>query len=271
MTMPSVLIGAPVAYRSECPDVLVDWASALAAQDYDGERQHYVVLNGADAELAWRDLGEFDTRTLFELVDLGWLTPSDSRALGGPRSTGATQMRLAFLRNMILEWFALSDAAYLLMVDSDVVLAPTALRVMVEAIKQLGAPATLSVQIDNRNAEDDPPRANAKAWSEDGSLVVAPWQHTPGIYPVARSGACSLYTRSALHRRCRWDPRYDEEHEGWYDDLTEMGFRHWLLVAPGLADHRMQREASRDHWREELRRRATDAGEIGPDGRRLAQ
>ncbi len=58
---------------------------------------------------------------------------------------------------------------------------------------------------------------------------------------IARGGACTLYPREVLHRRFSWDPRYGDEQDALFDELAELGFRHWLLQRPELAEHRMIR------------------------------
>jgi len=248
MTLPRVLIAATVRYRPDAPEVLPAFLDALAALDWPAERRDFLFIVQAD-----QTMGE--TREAltgwhrehggeYRVVDL--MASADTRKLGGPRSTGETQENLAFLRNKILRRFQESDADLLLMVDSDVVLAPAALRRMVAELQERmeDGPATVTAQIDNRVAEDDEPASNGQQIVTTGPH----WHQAPAEYAtdgsvieVARAGACTLYPKSVLVRRFRWDPRYNEEHQALFDDLRELGFRHYLIREPSLADHRMKR------------------------------
>jgi hypothetical protein len=114
-----------------------------------------------------------------------------------------------------------------------------------------GGLLTLSLQIDNRIFDDDPPAANAEQRDEHGRWERVPYQAQRTFTEVGRSGAATLYPRSALARRFHWDPRYNEEHQSYFDELAAIGFRHWLLQDPSLATHLMVRESGH---REAIRR-----------------
>jgi hypothetical protein len=57
------------------------------------------------------------------------------------------------------------------------------------------------------------------------------------------SGACTIYHRSLMLEPCRfgWDPSRTEEHQSLFEALSASGWKHYLLQAPELADHRMKR------------------------------
>ncbi|MEK9726456.1 MAG: hypothetical protein VW405_23640, partial [Rhodospirillaceae bacterium] len=186
----------------------------------------------------------------YELVECN--SSPDNRLMGGPRTTGHTTMRLAFLRNLILERFQESDCDLLLMPDSDVILAPGALRAMADeyrnasAAAQWNMPLTVTLQLDNRLAVDDAPASNGQVLVKRPQPVgldyaPAPYATDGSVIEVARAGACTLYPRSVLERRFRWDPRYQEEHQALFDDLRELGFRHYLIRDPNLCEHRRRR------------------------------
>lgn len=271
--LPTVLIASPIRYRPECPEVLGEFLVAVERQDYDwGMRRAFFVVQGGHpyairptyeagdpVELLRHDLvdwSDFSSAT-FEVVSVP--CHADSRALGGPRTTGETQENLAYLRNRILRRFAESDAELLLMIDSDVILRHDALRRMVNGMQRrasdCGGPVTLSLQINNQPFEGSPPVTNAEEFDADGSdpsvLIPTPWSEGVPMgefREVARSGACTLYPREALARRFYWDPRYREEHQAYFDELRAIGFRHWLLQAPELVEHRMKREPDPRGW-----------------------
>jgi hypothetical protein len=275
VTLPKVLIASPIRYRPDCPEVLPAFLDALAALDWPEERVEFcmVVHDPDDGSSDWRDVHQ-ECERLGYLADVSRVfvigSTADTRTLGGPRTTGETLENLAFLRNKILRRFQESDADLLLMVDSDVVLAPGALRAMFEAMAwhsesrplrasnrgtdsfqvQIGDgsthdPCTVTAQIDNRLAIDHPPASNGQTCenvNETLHYLPAPYAIDGTVIEVARAGACTLYPRSVLARRFRWDPRYTEEHQALFDDLRELGFRHYLIRAPELAEHR------RDRW-----------------------
>lgn len=273
MTNPKILITSPIRYRPDAPRVLADALKALTEQDYSGEIEyHFLVHTEPDScgELAEQAVRDFipikpgDYGASYEVLSIP--SPEDSRTLGGPRSTGETQEVLAFLRNRLFRAFQQSDADLCLMVDSDVVLAPGALGRMVEMMEwpkvedgKARPPGrrTVSLQIDNRIAEEHEPASNAMVRANDHDSDVnvyarnrlpcggygkrAPWSDDGLTIKVARAGACTLYPRAALERRFRWDPRYQDEQDALFDDLRELGFEHFLIRDPKLAEHRMKR------------------------------
>lgn len=254
--LPAVLISSPVRYRPECPEVLAAFFEGIEGLDYAGPMSRWLILQD--------DVGRpFKVPSSWDVCRVDLQAAPDSRYLGGPRSTGETQENLAYLRNRILRRFEASKAAALLMVDSDVVLRPEALTRMVEAFRQLASDPkasagpgslTLSLQIDNRVFDDDPPAANAEQpMFRPGEFLPyppgpinrferVPYRADGSVTEVWRSGAVTLYPRAALARRFRWDPRYNEEHQGYFDDLRELGFRHYLLQDPSLSTHLMVRQ-----------------------------
>ena len=257
MTNPKILITSPIRYRPDAPGA---WCVAFeswneAARDYAGEVSFCGVLHQAGGRQ-----GPWDPREAanppyqhmpFSLENITIPSPQDSRTLGGPRSTGETQEVLAFLRNRLFRAFQQSDADLCLMVDSDVVLAPGALRRMVDmdswpTVKDgkvtASPPRTVSLQIDNRIAEEHEPHTNAM-WDNAGRMSRVPWSDDGLTVRVHRAGACTLYPRAALERRFRWDPRYQDEQDALFDDLRELGFEHFLIRDPKLAEHRMKRRS----------------------------
>lgn len=257
-SLPSVFITGPVRARPEGHQALEAFVSGLLAQDYAGPIEfgfvHHQAKFGQEAddqvaEILWRLSERDDTRVDVQALVIP--APPDSRKLGGARHSGEIQEILAFLRNRCLQAFRASGADLCLMVDSDIELAPNALSRAVEEM-QTRELCTVSLQIDNRIAEDHIPAPNAmhdcrrgtgnsnvnpfalrrSSWAEDGSVIE-----------VAQSGACTLYPRGALGYRFRWDHRrHTEEHQGLFDDMREAGCRHWLLRDPSLATHHMRRD-----------------------------
>lgn len=267
------MIASPVRYRPECPEVLPAFLEAVRVQDYQGQRVCYALVQEESDDWEGYDGPSVPVfPTPWDVDRLYLPAPADSRILGGPRSTGETQQNLAYLRNRILREFDESGTDLLLMVDSDVILAPHALIDLVAGYQMLtdakpptvcagAAGLTLSLQIDNRVFEDAQPTTNAQEQDEDGKWVPVPWSQERRFREVGRSGACTIYPRSVLARRFRWDPRYTEEHQGFFDDLRGLGCRHWLLQDPALVEHRMQREPSP---RDELRRKRAEWDAANP-------
>ena len=246
---PSVLIASPIRYRPECPEVLEAFLEAFQALEWHGERAYWFALHDSPSEqfvgcLRLQErFGDCATCGTYTIP-----TDSDSRLFGGPRQSGETQENIAFLRNKIFRRFQDSGADLLLMVDSDVVLHPKALVRMAEVMTEVMTEelCTVSLQINNCPFEGGDPAGNAE-WcrvpgpSRDNKV---PYATDGSVIEVDRSGACTLYPRQALARRFHWDPRYREEHQSLFDELKEIGFRHYLLRYPLLADHRMKREPS---------------------------
>ncbi len=271
MTLPSVLIASPIRYRPDCPEVLPAFLESIKGLRYRGDVSMHLVIHQAHDRYDGFGLDPV-TRVLSAVamspqdVDAWSIeccnlrASPDSRHLGGPRTTGETQENLAYLRNRILRKFQESKADLLLMVDSDVILAPNALDEMVSSYESIDARntwrphpvgCTITLQIDNRVVEDGASVSNAQVLeqSTDG-IVLGVWVPVPfsmqrTFREIDRGGACTLYPREVLTRRFRWDPRYNEEHQAFFDDLREIGFRHWFLQDPSLVEHRMKREPSR--------------------------
>jgi hypothetical protein len=252
--LPRVMVASPMRYRPECPEVLGAFLAGVKAQEYAGELEQFAVVQEESTNWEGYDGPSIPSLSRpWEVERLFLPAPLDSRYLGGPRTTGETQENIAYLRNRILRRFGESTAALLFMVDSDIVLNPGAVNRMVEVWRMLAASArpscggeniTLSLQIDNRLHEDDQPVTNAR-WQdpETGRLVAVPWEAgLREVVEVVYTGACTLMGRAALCRRFGWDPRYNEEHQRWMDDLRAEGFRHWFLREPQWADHRLKRE-----------------------------
>lgn len=273
MSLLRVLIASPIRYRPECPEVLGEFLDGLAGLDWPRDRVRFWFIVQTDDD--HQPVAELERRG-YDFTAVTMLASPDSRLISGPRRTTETQLNLAYLRSRIFHyWEHETDADLCLMVDSDVVLAPGALKRMVDEIwspcdhddcdlynacgrcgfdccecergqgtqrcKSRGkiACATVSLQLNNCPLEDGDPAANAKL--SDGSR--APYATDGSVIEVARSGACTLYPRAAARCRFTFDPtRHHEEHEGLFDRLREKGFWHYLIRDPKLADHRMKRE-----------------------------
>jgi hypothetical protein len=253
MNHPSLLIASPIRYRPECPEVLPAFFDAVKALEWDGSGSvdYYFALHLA-GELGIEDqdgmlefMVGYGAPTGAECEGLGLGGRPDSRLMCGPRHDGEVQENLAYLRNRILRRWSESGADLLLMVDSDVILHPTAAKRMHQELQARGPLATVSLQLNNCPFEGGEPASNASYLHPiTGRWEPVSWVESNGCIEVDRSGACTLYPRQALCGRFYWSPGYREEHQFYFDLLKANGFRHWLVQDASLVDHRMKREPS---------------------------
>lgn len=258
-------------HETQLEEVAESWRRALKV--YPGHTGARVLLHcdredpGHQHTDLWAPFGRWAAHEIMHLFG-----PKDSRTLGGPRTTGWTQMLLAFMRSWLFQRWADESNPWELMlqIDSDVALHEQAINGAVahwQALAEAYGPrVTLSLQIDNRVAEDDPPVPNAMTWKDahgsdqnpldptrTSSMRLAPWGDAGDLLEVQRSGAVTIYPRAALHFRPTWEPLYREEHQKMFDEMAEHGWRHFLWRAPTMTDHRMPRMKSLRQVRDELR------------------
>lgn len=252
---PIVVLGIPVRYRPEAPEVFGQVVAAIKRLNWPADRiRHHVVIHGepeatrgevevlvAAASLA---AARVETQRL--------AVPADNRELGGPRWDGTILDALVFLRSRIFrEWQKAPEVEACFMVDSDVVLHPEALERLTGLLERMGDehPAeerylktrgTLSLML-NTSLDEGEPRTQATRFTERGPRP-AQWVEDGAVVNVARAGACTLYPRSVL--KAGWfhlRPGDREEHAGLFDQLSAAGFKHGLVRDPTLAQHMMPR------------------------------
>lgn len=247
------LAASPVRHRPDNPTLFWDFWAGIQAQ---GPTHTYLAVHEAGQDQDF--LVELQLRDVPH-DRFGIPASRDLRTKPGPRCTGETMENLAFLRNKLLRRFQqLESCKYLLMVDSDIVLAPGALDHLVATAEREGLDS-LTALIDTNHHASDSPMANAMLrgnsvrgflgpragdwvrWSpEVAALLPSSYRRGPNLHYVHRAGACTLFSRRVLELRFHWDPRFGDEQD-WL--FIEMGQRyghtcHWLDTTPGLADHR---------------------------------
>ncbi len=215
-----VLIGCPVRNRGW---ILPYYLEGLKGLDYPDEDIIYcfIVNNSTDDTLEILQHFQSRTSSLVKIINCDLLTSSNHRR------GYYNFFHLAILRNILLEEFLKSGAAYLLSVDSDIVLPPYALQSLIDADLDI-----ISALVCNGHEIGDLKRYNILNRKSNGRYEYVTEFPTDRIFEVDCTGAAYLIKREVIAKhQVRYSANKGAEDIGFCETAQAKGIKIWCNPA----------------------------------------
>lgn len=207
--MPQVMIGCPVRNRGW---ILPRYLQHLTALNYPQEQIEYCFVINDSIDDTESILLEFTRRFPTRL-----LHKNSSRPGGWER--GFYQFsRLAELRNRMLEEFLQSPCDYLFSVDSDILVPPNCLGLLMQADEDV-----VSALVCNGEEIGDNRFYNVFNLAEDHLQPIRDFPRDR-LFPVECTGAAYLLKRRVISAGVRYNSRWGPEDIGFCQGAREQGF-----------------------------------------------
>lgn len=223
-----VMIGCPVRNRAW---ILPRYLEALEAMDYPHQDREYCFIVNNSTDGTETLLHQF-ARNAFSPVKICVVNFNHPR---GEQRGEYCFKNLAYLRNLLLNQFVLSECSYLFSVDSDIIVPPHALSSLIEHGCDI-----ISALVPNGELLKDGKIFNILRKAGNGRYVHIKDFPREKILEVDVTGAACLIHRRVIERGARYSDIYGAEDIGFCEEARSLGFK--IFCAPFVeCEHVMSR------------------------------